>query len=129
MRWATLILLAALTGACYSPVVQVRSREPRATPLPGNQAFRISPQPEPAGCQPMGQVVFVTKPRTLRLALKTLRRRVLRMGGNRVVMLRCRPATPDHPRTRFEVPTNLPLKPGQTIHCAGRIYRDPELIR
>ena len=129
MRYAVLGLLAVLTGACYTPAIYIRSRGPQASPLADRQRFRITTSPEPAGCQRLGHVAFVTKPRSLHEAIAKLRRRVLRMGGNRVAMLRCQPAKQVHPSVMFDVPRTVPIKPGQRIHCAGVVYRYPALNR
>lgn len=129
MRWPALVMFAVLLGACSSPVIYLRSRGPNLAPLPDIQAFRISPDPAPAGSQRLGDAAFFTTPRTLHLAIMKLRRRVLRLGGNRVASLRCQPATSVRLGIVLSVPRSLPIKTGQKIHCAGQVYRDPGLIR
>jgi hypothetical protein len=129
MRWPAFVGLAALVGACSSPVIYLRSHGSKLAPLPDEQAFRISPDPAPAGSQRVGDAAFFTAPRTLHLAILKLRRRVLRLGGNRIASLRCQPASPLRLGIALHVPRSLPIKTGQKIHCAGQVYRDPRLIR
>jgi hypothetical protein len=129
MRRCTLALFVLVLGACSTPKITVqRVADPRA-PLGKNSRFRISEAPAPSGSIVLGRIAFETKPGDLHRAIIRMRRRALRLGGNRVARLRCVPAKSAARRKGFYLTKSQPLSAGQRIYCTGELHWDARLGR
>ena len=121
---AGLALAALVAGtACGDPRIFVQARPGLAARPATVDLVIVSREPAPRRAKPMGEVAFLSHVSNLPEALRRVRARARRIGGNLVAPLLCRPARRYRDGGRLDFTRSERLLPGDRLQCYGKVYR------
>lgn len=124
--WPALVFVAPLLTcavlACGEPQIYVRIRPGLSERSASVALVVVSREPPPAPAELRGEIAFLSDVSQLQEALRKVRARARRMGGNLVAPLRCRPAARYEETKRFDFVHSERLLSSGRLHCYGKVY-------